>query len=481
MRKFELFSTLSKNEFTRFVDFVSSPFFNKRNDLVILANFLKGHQPDFNITDEEIYRSIHGDDKFNLQVARNLISRLRELLIEFLTQLGLEKQDTFRNISLAYEMARKGKTGHVDKVLNEGVEELKNETYSVEYLKKYYEYLETKEELIVDTRDYKTKLIQSFKRGECAVNFYLLNMLRIANDYTVFKHVHRYEDGAELFNGFLNYFNFENYLQNLKDTGSEYYAITAIFYYGLLSKLDDPGSRNRRMLRYVVFENLEKLKLKDQYTCWVMLFASYIFTNNIQKSNVHQEMHEINVVFVEKNLVPRDDIGYIMENNYHNIAMQAILSKEFEWAENFLNEYKEQLNPAKRENLYCVTMAFCLMGKQEYERCIEFLSKAQVTDIMTKITMRVTYIKCYYELGYFDEAESALDAMRIFTYQSKDLTSNVKRSLPDFLKYTKMLIKIKSKEMRFPEDEYLKLQNSPGFNSKTWVIDKVKELNSIHQ
>lgn len=481
MRKFELYSTLSKEEFARFADFVASPFFNKRNDLVLLVNFLKESYPEFDITDEDVYRSVHGDDKFNLQVARNLVSRLRELLIKFLTQLGIEKQETFREISLAYELARKGKTEQVSRVLNDGIETLQDVTYSVEYLKKYYEYLETSEELVVDTRDYKTKLEHSFKRGKCAVNFYLLNMLRIANDYTVFKHVHRYEDGAELFNGFLNYFNFENYLENLKSTGSEYYAITAIFYYGLLSKLDDPGSRNRRMLRYVVFENLEKLKLKDQYTCWVMLFASYIFTNNVQKNNVHQEMHEINMVFVEKDLVPRDDLGYIMENNYHNIAMQAILSKDFGWAENFLNEYKEQLNPAKRENLYYVTMAFCLMGKQEYERCIEFLSKAQVTDIMTKITMKVTYIKCYYEMGYFDEAESAIDAMRIFTYQSKDLTPNVKRSLPDFLKYAKMLIKIKSKEMKFPEEEYMKVQNGSGFNSKSWVIDKIRELNLIQE
>lgn len=476
MRKFELYSALSKEEFARFADFVGSPFFNKRNDLVTLVNFLKGHYPEFDLSDEDIYRSVHGEAEFNLQVARNLISRLRELLIRFLTQLGLEKQDTFQHISLAYELARKGKNGHVEKVLSEGVDELKNETYSVEYLKKYYEYLETKEELLVDTKDYKAKLIQSFKRGECAVNFYLLNMLRIANDYTVFKHVHRYEDDTELFNGFLNYFNFEKYLENLKSAGSEYYAITAIFYYGLLSKLDDPGSRNRRMLRYVVFENLEKLKLKDQYTCWVMLFASYIFTNNVQKQNVSSDMHEINQVFVEKDLVPRDDLGYVMENNYHNIAMQAMLSKDFEWAENFLNEYKDQLNPAKRENLYCVSMAFCLLGKKEYGRCIEFLSKSHITDIMTKITMKVTYIKCYYEMRYFDEAESAIEAMRIFTYQNKELTAAVKRSIPDFLKYAKLLVKIRANGTAFPEDEFLKLQNTAGFNSKTWVMDKVKEL-----
>lgn len=476
MRKFELFGTLTKDEFIRFADFVGSPFFNKRNDLVVLVNYLRSHYPDFELTDEEIYRSVHGDDKFNLQVARNLISRLRELLVKYLTQLGIEKQETFRNMALAYELARKGKAEYVNKIISGGIEGLNSETYTVEYLKKYYDYLETKEDLMSDTKDYKAKVENSLMRGECAVNYFLLSLMRIANEYAVFKHVHRYDDKIELFNGFLNYFDFEKYLQNLKASSSEHYAITAIFYYGLLSKINDPEGINREKLKTIVFENLDKLKLKDQYTCWVMLFASYIFTSSVQKGGVNIEMHAINKVFVEKDLIPRDEMGYVMDNNYHNITIQAVISKDFDWAENFINTYREQLDPARRENVYCVSMATCLFGRKEYERCIEFLSKARVTDIMTNVMLRTTYIRCYYELGYYDEAESAIEAMRIFTYQNKELTSQVKRSLPDFLKYAKLLVKIKAKDASFPEQQFLKAQKTPGFNSRSWVLDKMKEL-----
>jgi hypothetical protein len=207
-----------------------------------------------------------------------------------------------------------------------------------------------------------------------------------------------------------------------------------------------------------------------------MLFASYIFTDTVQKKPVHKELHEINKVFVQRNLLPRDEIGYIMGSNYHNIAMQAIISKDFDWAEEFLNNYKEQIEPGNRENMYCVLMASCLLGKKEYERCIDFLSRAKIDNIMTKIIIRSTYIKCYYELSYFDEAESAIEALRMFIYQNKELTPQIKRSLPDFIKYTRLLLKAKATNGKFPEEIYITAKNSGGFNSKSWVIEKMEEL-----
>jgi hypothetical protein len=476
MKQFELLSSFSKEEFKRFIEFANSPFFNKRKDLSILTESLYEKFPKVSMSDEEIYLKVYGTGKFNRQVTRNLLSRLGELLEKFLTQLGIEKEKTFSNVSLANELGKRGKAQRANKVISMGIDELEKETYSVEYLKKYYEYLETVEAVAPGTESYRVKLENSVKRGECAVNYFLLSLLRIANDYAVFKHVHRFEDKTEIFNGFMEYFDFERYIENMRQNGSQYYAITAIFYYGLLCKYNDPESEYREKLKELVFANLDKLKIKDQYTCWIMLFASYIFTNTVQKKPVNKELHGINKVFVGKNLIPKDDSGYVIASNYHNIAYQAIISKDFEWALNFLNEYKEKIEPSNRENMYCVLMAACLFGKGEFEECINFLSKAKVDNVMTKLIIRTNYIKCYYELGYFDEAESAIDAMRMFMYQNKELTPQVKRSIPDFIKYSRLLVKAKAGDLKIPEGVYLKAQKTPGFNSRSWVLEKMKEL-----
>jgi len=476
MKQIRLLMSLSRGELKRFVEFANSPFFNKRKDIAMLAEGLFKKYPEVPLSEEEIYSSVYRSGKFNRQVTRNLLSRTGELLERFLAQLGIEKERVFSNISLANEFAKKGYALRARNVLKAGIKELENETYSVEYLKKYYEYLETGEAVAPGTESYRIKLENSVKRGECAVNYYLLSLLRIANDYIVFKHVHRSEDKTELFNGFLEYFDFERYIKNMRDSGSEYYAITAIFYYGMLSKLDDPEGEYRNRLKELVFENLDTLKLKDQYTCWIMLFASFIFTNTVQTKPVNRELHGINKIFVAKDLIPKDDSGYVIASNYHNIAMQAIISKDFEWAENFLNGYKGKIEPTNRENMYFVLMASCLFGKGEYERCLDLLSKARFDNVMTKLLIRSTYIKCYYELGYFDEAESAIDALRMFMYQNKELTSQVKRSIPDFIKYSRLLVKAKAGDLKIPEGVYLKAQKTPGFNSRTWVLEKMKEM-----
>lgn len=469
-------NSLSREEFKRFAEFADSPFFNKRKDISALIRSLLDKYPHISVTEEEIYMTVYGSYKFNRQVTRNLLSRTGELYENFLTQIGMEKETVFRRISLANELGRKKNVKRARNVLNTGIEELKNETYSVEYLKKYYEYLETGEGIAPGTESYRVKLENSVKRGECAVNYYLLSLLRIANDYIVFKHVHRSDDKTELFYGFMEHFDFEKYIQNMKNSGSEYYAVTAIFYYGMLSKLDDPESKYREKLKELVFENIDKLKLKDQYTCWIMLFAAYIFTNTVQNKPVNQELHGINKIFVEKDLIPKDDSGYVIASNYHNIAMQAIISKDFEWAENFLIEYKDKIEPTNRENMFFVLMAGCLFGKGDYEKCINLLSKAKFDNVMTKLIIRTNYIKCYYEMGYFDEAESAIEAMRMFMYQNRELTPQVKRSIPDFIRYSKMILNAKASDSKIQESDFLKANKSPGFNSRSWVLEKMKEL-----
>lgn len=99
-------------------------------------------------------------------------------------------------------------------------------------------------------------------------------------------------------------FDFSSYIDNLEKINSPYYAITAVFYYGLMSKLDDPDAGYREKLKSG-FENLDGMNYQDQTTCWTMLFAAFVFTNTPQKHDVSPEIHSINKIFVSKIFLPK--------------------------------------------------------------------------------------------------------------------------------------------------------------------------------
>jgi hypothetical protein len=471
-----LANTLNRDELQKLEDLVDSPFHNKRSDIVKFFKHIKAKLPVTTLDKEEIYRTVYGRGKYNEQVIVNLVSRMQHLIKRLLIYNSIEEDNTVKTNALAFELAKRGLNRLTERTIENGFAELKNEFYTVEYLKKYYDHVELRESLVVNLNDFKAKVESSYLRGEAAVNYYILNLLRIANDLVAFKHVNSVLENDTIFNGFFGYFDFEGYLLNLEKISSPYYAITAVFYYGLLSKMNDPDGEYREKLKKITFENLENMKYQDQASCWTMLFAAYVFTNTPQKQDIAPDVHEINRYFVERDILVKDELGYIMENNYHNIAFQAINAKDYDWAQTFLETYKTKLPPGASDNAYNSVMARCLFEKGDYNKCLGFLSKMKVDSIMTRLNTSTLFLKCYYELGYFEQAISANEALRSFYSKNKVLTPQLKRSLVDFIKFAKVLLRVKTSGKRLSEEKYLQAKNSAGFNSKPWVIEKMEQL-----
>ena len=474
-----LLNSLEDKDLKKFGDYLSSPFFNNRSDLTRFYIYIKDKLPLNELDREEVYEVVYGGTVYNEQVIVNLCSRIKKHLLDYLTVTGLMKDEIAKTNALAFELAKRGLNQLTEKTIENAIVNLKNEFYTVDYLKKYYDYTELKESLVVSLRNFKQKTENALNRGEAFVNYYILNLLRIANDFIAFKYVNSVIENDEIFSGYFKYFDFEKYIDNLKLIKSPYYVITAVFYYGLQSKMHDPDGKYREKLKKTVFENLETLKYQDQATCWTMLFGAFIFSNTPPKYNPSNEIHEINKFFVSRDILPRDELGYIMENNYHNIAFQAINARDYDWAEQFLNDYKAQLPPGTPEDTYNICMARCSFERKDFEKSLKNISRIKIHNVMTRTNVATLSIRCYYELGYFEEAISGTEALRQFHKKNKVLPLHLKKPLLDFAKHASKLIRYKTSQKEFSEEIYLKTLNGPSFNSKNWVLEKMQELKQV--
>ena len=472
----DLLNSLDEESITSFGEFINSPYFNKRSDISRFFGLVSSKLPVAELNRAEIYSHVYNQISINEQVVDNLLSRTKKLLLEFLTIQGIKNDDQARTNALAFELAKRGMHKLTEKTIEKGFGRLENEFYTVEYLKKYYDYTELKESLAVSIRNFRQKTENALHRGEAFVNYYILNLLRIANDFIVFKYVNNVEEDNEIFNGFFKYFDFEKYIENLKLINSPYYAITSVFYYGLQSKMNDPNGFYREELKRIVFENLDSLNYQDKATCWTMLFGAFIFSNTPPKNNPSNEIHEINKFFVSRDILTRDELGYIMENNYHNIAFQAINARDYDWAEQFLNNYKAKLPPGTPEDTYNICMARCSFERKDFEKSLKYISRLKIDNVMSRTNVATLNIRCYYELGYYEEAHSGAEALRQFHIKNKVLPYNLKKNLLGFAKYVIKIIKCKASQKRFPEEIYIKAKNDPSISSKPWVLDKMQEL-----
>ena len=78
----DILKTFSTEEFKRFEQFVSSPYFNTNKSVLKLVLELKKFYPDFNsdkMTEDYIYGRVYGKDKYSYSAMRNLMSGLIQL------------------------------------------------------------------------------------------------------------------------------------------------------------------------------------------------------------------------------------------------------------------------------------------------------------------------------------------------------------------------------------------------------------------
>ena len=82
-----LLKTLSKQEIFRLGDFIRSPYFNKNENNIRLAEAVLDHWPGFDspeMTEEEIFKKIFPKEKFDYFKIKNIISDVYSLAAEFL-------------------------------------------------------------------------------------------------------------------------------------------------------------------------------------------------------------------------------------------------------------------------------------------------------------------------------------------------------------------------------------------------------------
>lgn len=479
-----LLSALSKEEFDRFSDMVSSPFFNKRNDLIRFINFLKVCYPEFpedTVNDKAVYAAVYGEENtggsksFNLQVVKNLLNRMLQMCERFLAQLGLEKDESLRVTALAKELQRKGKVKYADKLISEKISKFNvHDSYSLEYLKKISDLLEVKHALIPGDNS-RLKISGNKARFSSSLKYFLVSLLRIVNDYEVHSFVESAGEAYPYIEEITEYIDFEKALELIKSNDPEEYPLVACYYYGLMSKTNDPEGIYREKLKELAISGIDSFRHSDNIEFWQMIFSSYIFSRSAKGPVDVKRLHEINKIYIDKNITHKTGEGYIDESSYHNITMQAVAAGDFVWAEEFITKYKEQLEPGIKENTYNFLMGYYMMTKHEYNNVIPYLSRIKTTDIPTNLTIRWMFIRAYYELGHYFEAESAVTAFKKFITISGRVTKESRSTYPQLLIFTTHLIKAKTSGGKIKEEIYLKAQKS-SFIAKKWIIEKMDEL-----
>lgn len=139
--------------------------------------------------------------------------------------------------------------------------------------------------------------------------------------------------------------------------------------------------------------------------------------------------------------------GYLLQDGmlsrftYHNIVAAGIQSGDLDWVNYFIHEYKTALERSYRESSFSFNLARLEYARNRYDAVLELLQKANYRDPLLNLAAKTLLLKTWYDLDELDLLQSHLDAMRNYIHRKRVLGYHRTNYL-NIVRYTDKLLKI---------------------------------------
>ena len=148
--------------------------------------------------------------------------------------------------------------------------------------------------------------------------------------------------------------------------------------------------------------------------------------------------------------------------------------------EDFINEYKKDLNKEYRESNYNFCYALLNYKQGNYGEALEYLSKVKTEDISYKIEIRTLLLMIYYTTEEIDAFESMVDSFRHLVSNNKLIAENWKKRENNFIKYTRRFFEIKMKKHKMDAFDVKKamdeMSSESNVQNRHWLMEQAKAL-----
>lgn len=463
----ELLKSLNKQEFKQLGDFVRSPYFNKLQNVIKLYDYLAYYYPNFKgrkFTKENAFIGIFPGEKYDDRRLRALNSYLLSLCEKFLAYNKYSRDEITRRLDTSHELRRIGNS----KLLNENIVEMDNLLTEIKFKDELYYYNLYK--IFYEKNTIANYFISEKRFDEEANNVILYAVITFLKIYTTA----------------LNSLN----SVNIKLDPELADDIAKII------KREPFKSNPAVKIQYTLYNLLkhddekyffEHLKLMDRYHDILSpgeLYETFIVLLNfcvikIQKGYSGFSKHKFNLykTMLEKN-VPMLEHNYFSYAFFNNIVTSALEMKEFDWAENFIEQYKHRLDDKYKNDVVNLCYAKLYYFLKQYEKALSNLSLCGNNEnVYYKLALKDLQIKILYELGHYETVLSIIDSYKHFFHKNKLIVKPVKERYKIFLKKISDLIKLKNNIKA--EDVFIfkqKLNSEPSFLYKDWILDKINEI-----
>ncbi len=428
-----------KNELTVLRRFVASPYFNRREELSVLLEYLLRHWPDFvNVKRQAAFQAAFPNQAFDEKQCRYLLSDLTQLIETFWAVEKWKQSDRQSDLALLESASERQSEKTYRKVNRRLAHELSEPETIVDsrFFLDQLHWSEASEKHFARSRV--RQFDDSVQRASDNLDrYYFLQKLKFAcgmvarqaifkGDYDLGLSEHWIAHLAE--KNFLDtpvirlYFTVFQALQYEQDE-SHFLALRDLLLTGETAVFSQPDLEE--VFRAAINYCARKIRQgREDYA----EKALELYTEGLKKQAFF-------------------DDGFLSPWTFTNVVKLSLRLKRYDWVEQFIREYAPQLPVDFRENALHYNLAELFYYTQRSDEAQQHLIKVAYSDLNYYLGARVMLAKIYHESGDTEPLLSLLAAFMIFLKRNKQISSDLKQTYLNFCDILFQLIRRHPKKM----------------------------------
>ncbi|MBS1519217.1 MAG: hypothetical protein JSS91_14115 [Bacteroidetes bacterium] len=476
----EYLNKLDENETRLFEKYVKSPFFNSNKNLITLCEYLLSLYPDVNgknSSKQMISQIVYNERKINDVKIRKLLSDYYKLFDKFMIQLHFEKEDVMNKVILLNTFRKRGMNKRFELDYREAVNSQKksfskdDEYYinEVNLLTEYYYYNHSK---------YKNEKADCLQAKSDSLDMrYLFSKLHTFHE--MFENEGTRNRGRYFNRGFYDEIMtfIENNISLIKKEHPNVYII-----YLVLKMNESFNDDHLNQLQSYLTLNQKKFPEGK-----MLYYYNYITSYFIKKINAGHNRYRKDLMDIYKKMY-RDKLflidNIITDQEYNSVVNTALAQKEYKWADRFIEEYKNYLEPSSSGDIFNLAKAKLLFHIKKYDEIFEYLTKIDNKDPSYYMNSKFLLGRVYFETKNFESLDYIIYNLSQYNRNKKILSSEERKSILNFILFMVELAKIVlinplEKELRKSSKAILrkKLKNADGFvPGRNWFNEKLDDI-----
>ena len=459
-RLISLIKPLSAKEKKELILFSSSPIFNLNQQITQLLQILLFEKHKV-ITDEQLYHKIFPDSTFNAQKLRHLFSYSIQNVCKFLEFSELQKVPGINNLMLLRSYRRFKR--HDDFIKQYEIEcNLINQqaTNTNAFINAYYMHIEHYEESVSKQRTASVNLENLTLSLDA---FYICSKLKLACNALTHKN---------LFHSNKSYTLDPLTLQMLESEAFLRVPLIHMLFAAYLTLADPDNEQHFKNLKESLITKSEKIshdELKDMYTIAINYCIKKLNTGHMSYLNEALDIYKLGLakdIFLDNET--------LSPFTYKNITSAALRLGEMEWTLEFIQQYKERLPSAQRDEFYAFCLGKYYTATKASDKVTDCLHNKEFTDLFTNLDAKVMLIKAYYELQSYSLVDSLLDNFRHWM-QRKEVLGYHKSNYSNFIKAVKYLLKSQHANNQIRSEIETKIKQFNILTERDWLLNKLSE------